>query len=104
MSQNGSQLLSFATLPPKLLAVWRANCAHAQTGRDYIFTPMTLNLRKNQMAEDVRDTSTNSVTHSFLSGVKYEHLVAGLSGGVISTLATHPFDLIKLRFAGELVR
>ena len=56
------------------------------------------------MAEDVRDTSTNSVTHSFLSGVKYEHLVAGLSGGIISTLATHPFDLIKLRFAGELVR
>ena len=37
---------------------------------------------------------------SIFSGVKYEHLVAGLSGGVISTLVTHPFDLIKLRFAG----
>ena len=38
---------------------------------------------------------------SFLSGVKYEHLVSGLSGGVVATLLTHPFDLIKLRFAGK---
>lgn len=37
---------------------------------------------------------------SFLFGVKYEHLLAGLCGGVASTLITHPFDLIKLRFAG----
>ena len=37
---------------------------------------------------------------SFLSGIKYEHLVAGMTGGVMSTLITHPFDLIKLRFAG----
>jgi len=38
--------------------------------------------------------------HSFLSRLRYEHLVAGLTGGVVSTLVTHPFDLIKLRFAG----
>ena len=49
----------------------------------------------------MRDEATTSLPHSFFSGVKYEHLVAGLSGGVISTVATHPFDLIKLRFAGE---
>jgi solute carrier family 25 folate transporter 32 len=55
------------------------------------------------MSEDVRDTPT-SVPLSFFSGVKYEHLVAGLSGGVVSTLATHPFDLIKLRFAGRIER
>ena len=55
-----------------------------------------------QMAGDVRKQKSNKLPHSFLSGVKYQHLVAGLSGGVISTLATHPFDLIKLRFAGEL--
>ena len=30
--------------------------------------------------------------------VKYEHLVAGLSGGVVATLILHPFDLIKIRF------
>lgn len=33
--------------------------------------------------------------------VKYEHLVAGVSGGVASTLILHPLDLIKIRFAGE---
>lgn len=38
--------------------------------------------------------------HSFVSRLRYEHLVAGLTGGVVSTLVTHPFDLIKLRFAG----
>lgn len=31
--------------------------------------------------------------------VKYEHLVAGVSGGVASTLILHPLDLIKIRFA-----
>lgn len=33
--------------------------------------------------------------------VKYEHLVAGISGGVTSTLILHPLDLIKIRFAGK---
>lgn len=37
-----------------------------------------------------------------LSFLKYEHLVAGISGGVTSTLILHPLDLIKIRFAGEL--
>lgn len=35
------------------------------------------------------------------SHVKYEHLVAGISGGVTSTLILHPLDLIKIRFAGK---
>ncbi len=43
----------------------------------------------------------NSSPSSFLAGLRYQHLVAGLSGGVVSTLVTHPFDLIKLRFAGN---
>ncbi|XP_053966014.1 mitochondrial folate transporter/carrier [Anastrepha obliqua] len=33
------------------------------------------------------------------SHVKYEHLLAGISGGVTSTLILHPLDLIKIRFA-----
>lgn len=36
------------------------------------------------------------------SHIKYEHLVAGISGGVTSTLILHPLDLIKIRFAGKL--
>ena len=35
------------------------------------------------------------------SHVHYEHLVAGISGGVASTLILHPLDLIKIRFAGK---
>ncbi|XP_066957835.1 solute carrier family 25 member 32 [Macrobrachium rosenbergii] len=33
------------------------------------------------------------------AGVRYEHLVAGVSGGVASTLILHPLDLLKIRFA-----
>ena len=36
---------------------------------------------------------------SFLSGVRVEHLVAGVSGGLISTCVLHPLDLLKIRFA-----
>ncbi|XP_051792051.1 mitochondrial folate transporter/carrier isoform X1 [Erpetoichthys calabaricus] len=35
----------------------------------------------------------------FFAHVKYENLVAGLSGGVVSTLMLHPLDLVKIRFA-----
>ncbi|KYO29349.1 mitochondrial folate transporter/carrier isoform X1 [Alligator mississippiensis] len=34
-----------------------------------------------------------------LRHVRYESLVAGLSGGVVSTLVLHPLDLVKIRFA-----
>lgn len=39
---------------------------------------------------------------SFLAtvkAVKFEHMVAGISGGVVSTLLLHPLDLLKIRFA-----
>ncbi|XP_034253799.1 mitochondrial folate transporter/carrier [Thrips palmi] len=34
-----------------------------------------------------------------LSHMKYEHLIAGVSGGVTSSVVLHPLDLIKVRFA-----
>ena len=37
-----------------------------------------------------------------VQSAKYEHLVAGISGGVASTLVLHPLDLLKIRFAGEV--
>lgn len=43
----------------------------------------------------------SSSTKALFSHIKYEHLVAGISGGVTSTLILHPLDLIKIRFAGE---
>lgn len=36
---------------------------------------------------------------SVLRTVKFEHLIAGVSGGVVSTLILHPLDLLKIRFA-----
>lgn len=36
------------------------------------------------------------------SHVRIENLVAGLSGGVVSTLVLHPLDLVKIRFAGTV--
>lgn len=46
-------------------------------------------------------TSTREVENNlgFLSYVKYEHLVAGVTAGLTSTLALHPLDVIKIRFA-----
>lgn len=43
-------------------------------------------------------TLTGSLQRLF-SHVKIENLVAGLSGGVVSTLVLHPLDLVKIRFA-----
>jgi len=39
---------------------------------------------------------------SLFSHVKLENLLAGLSGGVASTLVLHPLDLVKIRFAGVI--
>lgn len=48
---------------------------------------------------DIREPP--SPQDSILAGIKSNHLVGGLCGGVIATLITHPFDLIKLRLAGK---
>lgn len=45
-------------------------------------------------------TPTKKKNFSVFSHVKYEHLLAGVSGGAISTLILHPLDLMKIRFAG----
>lgn len=48
-------------------------------------------------------TPTGSLQKLFRH-VKIENLVAGLSGGVVSTLVLHPLDLVKIRFAGNNVQ
>ena len=52
------------------------------------------------MAAAIKNNSKNGKVTLF-SHLKYEHMVAGVSGGVTSTLILHPLDLIKIRFAGE---
>lgn len=41
---------------------------------------------------------TENNENSFSNIVKYEYLVAGISAGIVSTLAVHPLDVIKIRF------
>lgn len=53
------------------------------------------------MNNSATPASANKMKVKVFSHVKYEHLVAGVSGGVTSTLILHPLDLIKIRFAGE---
>ncbi|KAL3890926.1 hypothetical protein ACJMK2_003197 [Sinanodonta woodiana] len=38
------------------------------------------------------------VGKTLLQHVKWEHLAAGISGGVVATLVLHPLDLVKIRF------
>lgn len=51
-------------------------------------------------SSDAKGTSTDS-RGSYLRHIRLEHLYAGVSGGVISTLVLHPLDLVKIRFQGE---
>lgn len=50
----------------------------------------------------MKNPNSSSSKAALFSHIKYEHLVAGISGGVTSTLILHPLDLIKIRFAGKL--
>lgn len=59
--------------------------------------PSTLHLKSSTM----KNPSTTKTTLSLLNHIKYEHLIAGISGGAISTLILHPLDLMKIRFAGK---
>lgn len=45
-------------------------------------------------------TSAPPVARPLFRHVRFENLVAGMSGGVVSTLVLHPLDLVKIRFAG----
>ncbi|BFZ11335.1 hypothetical protein BsWGS_14374 [Bradybaena similaris] len=44
------------------------------------------------------NTTKTKTSHGILTHVRFEHLAAGVTGGVVSSLALHPLDLIKVRF------
>lgn len=46
-------------------------------------------------------TATKVETSKYLwfKNIKYEHLLAGVSAGMTSTLVLHPLDLVKIRFS-----
>ena len=55
------------------------------------------------MASDnsVNQKKPTPMFRSLVASLRYEHLTAGMAGGIASTLILHPLDLIKIRFAGK---
>lgn len=54
------------------------------------------------MMSSMKSNATHSNSRlTIFKHLKYEHLIAGITGGVASTLLLHPLDLIKIRFAGK---
>jgi hypothetical protein len=51
------------------------------------------------MNNNMKSSLSGSVP-KWLSHVKFEHLLAGVCGGVASTVVLHPLDLLKVRLAG----
>ncbi|KAK3595657.1 hypothetical protein CHS0354_026875 [Potamilus streckersoni] len=49
-------------------------------------------------AKAVKGAVGSTVGKTLLQYVKWEHLAAGISGGVVATLVLHPLDLVKIRF------
>ena len=38
-----------------------------------------------------------------MEGIRYEHLLGGLAGGILSSLTLHPLDMIRIRFSGAVL-
>lgn len=53
-------------------------------------------MSKSQMKE----ANVTPPVKGILRHLRWEHLVAGVSGGAASTLLLHPLDLVKIRFQG----
>lgn len=49
----------------------------------------------------VKEANVTPPVKGILRHLKWEHLVAGVSGGAASTLLLHPLDLVKIRFQGK---
>ncbi|XP_059139971.1 mitochondrial folate transporter/carrier-like isoform X2 [Physella acuta] len=49
-------------------------------------------------ASDATSVSTSKNGFSLRSHIRFEHLVAGVTGGLVSSIVLHPLDLIKVRF------
>lgn len=55
----------------------------------------------NHQAKNSSISSVPSLKANWIQQLKAEHLIAGISGGITSTLVLHPLDLLKVRLAGN---
>ena len=58
--------------------------------------------KSGQKGAQTNGQSMSSTVVKWFSHIKYEHMLAGVSGGVASTLVLHPLDLLKVRLAGNV--
>lgn len=61
------------------------------------------NSKETKNLNDSLNSNLISSSSKLFSHVKYEHLIAGISGGVTSTLILQPLDLLKIRLAGNSI-
>jgi len=60
----------------------------------------TENMAGNQSGSTSNNTASRLTRlAATFRAVRMEHLMAGITGGVVSTLVLHPLDLLKIRFA-----
>ena len=52
-------------------------------------------------APDTKSVPSTPKRIALFGHVRWEHMAAGVSGGVVSTLVLHPLDLVKVRFQGN---
>lgn len=63
----------------------------------------TVNVTETRLSsKPVSAVSVAGHVQQMFGHVKIGNLIAGLSGGVVSTLVLHPLDLVKIRFAGTV--
>jgi Mitochondrial carrier protein len=63
----------------------------------------TMLAEKNSTSvSDGQQHIASSSQWSLIKYARWQHLAAGVCGGVISTLMLHPLDLIKIRFQGKI--
>lgn len=87
-----------------MIAAWKGPVAITSNLFDEWFRLwLTLMVESEQRSFTGRDISLRSATSfSFMEGIRYEHLLGGLAGGTLSSLALHPLDMIRIRFSGAV--
>jgi len=76
--------------------------AATRTKDDKSLKAYTQVFRKMSEHQAIAERPSTPQRQPIIRFIRYEHLLAGVSGGVTSTLVLHPLDLVKIRFQGKM--
>lgn len=81
------------------------NCKSVAGGAHFTGTTMASNLSDNTPITSSMSALASKTIYwkSLLPRIQLEPMLAGIAGGVTSTLILHPLDLLKIRLSGELL-